>query len=526
MAEDEIFLPEVRRYNGVVIQKRDWRGRRKGERLKYRWKTTPYRHQVDAVKKLLSTGFGGALLMEPRTGKTKTLIDYASILYKAEKIDRMVVFCPLSVLGVWEHEFATHCPVPYRITVWDSKSRREKSLPRWGSPRLEVVVLNYDALSSPGRVYITRKGYEARSRTRGGRYDVYRALEHWQPQLVVLDESHIIKTATAKKTGMILKLAKVADYRVIMTGTVVTKKKRMHDVWAQWEFLNPSRFDMTHAEFKAFYGRFLNRGSYDLWIQNNNTDLLRMQIHQDSYAISREECFDLPPRLPNEIHHINLTDSGTAYDDMAEYMLHQIETGEVTEASLAIVQTLRLRQITGGVARTAPTLEFPDGRLYRVGQEKLDHLEDVLADLCGQEEKVVVAAQFVNDILSIQHICDRLKIKSYLLYGAIKRSDRDKNIADFRKHEGPAVFIMNPQAGSLGIDLSTAGVFIWFSLTNSYVHYTQAEDRIALNQRGTKYIYLLATGTVDEVVYEVLQGDGDVAKAIMTSPRRLLREVD
>jgi hypothetical protein len=48
----------------------------------------------------------------------------------------------------------------------------------------------------------------------------------WQPQLIVLDESHRIKNWMAKKTKMIVKLGTVADYRVIATGTSVTKKKR------------------------------------------------------------------------------------------------------------------------------------------------------------------------------------------------------------------------------------------------------------------------------------------------------------
>src|ERR1700744_3657299 len=123
LTETEFAIPQVRRYNGVAIIKRDCLGRKRGERVKYKWKTRPYKHQVEAILKLLDTGFGGALLMEPRTGKTKTLIDYASIMFQAGKIGRMIVFCPVSVLGVWEDQFEAHCPVPYRITVWDRKTR-------------------------------------------------------------------------------------------------------------------------------------------------------------------------------------------------------------------------------------------------------------------------------------------------------------------------------------------------------------------------------------------------------------------
>src|SRR3546814_10797975 len=47
----------------------------------YRFKTRPYAHQKEALRQLISNGYGGALLMEPRTGKTKTTIDYMSMLH-------------------------------------------------------------------------------------------------------------------------------------------------------------------------------------------------------------------------------------------------------------------------------------------------------------------------------------------------------------------------------------------------------------------------------------------------------------
>jgi len=502
----------------------------------YIWRTKPYAHQVSAVKKLLSTDFGGALLMEPRTGKTKTLIDYVSILYQLGKVERVLVFCPVSVMGVWKDEFETHCPFEYQIIVWDSVVRKNyPRIPRRRDGKLQIVVVNYDALSTPGQV-VTRTverdedqkplTIKTRSKNRGGRFDVYKSLEAWGPHVVALDESHRIKSATAKKSKMIHKLGKIADYRVIMTGTVVTKRKRVFDVWSQWEFMNPDRFDMTFREFKAHFGRWVKLQGYEKWLGNQNTRELHKLIHRDAFAITRAECFDLPARLPPEIIRVPLVKSGKAYDDMANEMIHQIETGEVTEASLPIVQLVRLRQITSGVARTNPTPEHPDGRLYRVGTEKLAVFRDMLEDLIEAGEKVVVGAQFVHDIQAIESICRKLKVKCYPLYGKVSRQDRDFNIKAFRAHtDGCAVFVMQPAAGSLGIDLSTAGTFIWFSLTLSYVDFTQAEDRIALNKdaRGTRFVYLLAEDTVDEVIYHTLQADGDVAKAIMKSPKSLLR---
>src|SRR5690606_15989850 len=96
--------------------------------MAYKWKTKPYRHQVAAVKSALvglkKTG-GYALLMAPRTGKTKTAIDLASIKHQLGEVNRVVVICPLSVIDVWVNEIRNHCPFRLRITVWDKEGRKE-----------------------------------------------------------------------------------------------------------------------------------------------------------------------------------------------------------------------------------------------------------------------------------------------------------------------------------------------------------------------------------------------------------------
>jgi SNF2 family DNA or RNA helicase len=491
---------------------------------KYKFKTTPYRYQVMAIKKLLSTGFGGALLMAPRTGKTKTLIDYAGALYSAGKIKRVLIFCPLGVIGVWEAQIAQHCPHAYRIVTWDKESRKQGAeLPKYSAKdTLDFVIINYDALSTPGAVIKSDEyGNKLRSKRRGGRFDIFKALARWQPNLIALDESHRIKSSSAVKSRMLHKLGKVAEYRVIMTGTVVTKKKRIFDVYSQWKFLNPSRFNMTFTTFKETYGQWTTRNGFPQWLRNINEDDLHAQIHQDAFAISREECYDLPPRR-EQIIPVKLHESAPYYEQMAKEMVARIQTGEITVASIALVQTLRLRQITSGIAKTEPTEQYPEGRLVRVGYEKLEVMKDLLSDLFEADEKVVVGAQFVGDIAAIARMCEELKVPAYVVRGGVKRRDRDESIRLFRERPGPSCFIAQPQAAAEGIDLSSASICIWFSMTPSYVSFTQFEDRIALSKRSTIFMYLIAHGTVDELLYETLQGDGEVAQAIMASPERLL----
>lgn len=499
--------------------------------LTYRFSRKPYAHQVRALRFLLSTKRGGALLMEPRTGKTKVVIDYMCILHLAGKVNRVMVFCPVGVMGVWREQLEANCTVPYRMLVWDKDARKDTALPKYGKDVLDIVIVNYDALSTPGAVIgKDKEGNIKRSKSRGGRFAVKRAIQRWQPQLLVLDESHRIKSPSARKTTAIHSLRKVPEYRVIMTGTVQTKKKRYFDIYSQWKFLNEERFGgMTFGEFKDHFGKWKQvetstGGKYPKFLGARNQKELHQLIHRDAFSVRRDECYDLPAKT-SQIIPVELEESAQVYDQMAEDMVARIRTGEITEASIPLVQQLRLQQITSGLAKTMPTLDHPEGRLVVVGSEKLRVLQDRLEDLLEADEKIVIGAQFTGDILRIQKLVRKMKgVPCYVIRGGVKPAERDRARNEFNKVDGGAVFIGQPAAASEGIDLSAASIMIWYSLTPSWVHFTQFSDRIALSEHPTFHEFLLARGTIDELRYQGLLEDEDVGKMMITSPERLLRE--
>ena len=447
--------------------------------------------------------------MEPRTGKTKTTVDYLSILHKAGKVDRVVILCPLSVIGVWEDEFAAHSPVDFTVVVWDRDGRKEESLPTTPG-RLNIVVINYDAFSISDK------------RSKTGRMWLRDTLRAWGPQAMVLDESHIIKTPSAKKTYAIWSVAWrfgrgrtpkecLVPYRVILTGTPVTKAKRVFDIYSQWKFLNPSRFEdySTFDEFKNRYGKWTHRNGYPQWLGNRNVKELRRRIERDAHQVRRRDCFDLPPvthqRVPVQLSQRNWEH----YREMERDMLTKLANGEISTASIKLVQTMRLSQITSGLAMTE------EDRLYQIGREKLEALRELLEPLHTAEEKVVVAARFKADLQRARKLGREMGFEVYGIYGGIERKQRDENIRAFRRTGKPAMMVIQPQAASLGIDLSSASTMVWLSLTPSFVNFSQACDRIALADRPTHFYHLLVPGTVDYDLFESLRNDRDVAEVML-----------
>jgi len=502
---------------------------------KYRYKKRPYKHQVLALKKLLSTGFGGALLMEPRTGKTKVAIDYTAILHQEYGVNRVMMIGPVVAIQVWIDQLAENMPHKYRLTIWDRKGRKEGTMPSYGKDILDIILINYDAFSTPGelRYYLRgekkgqpvldKHGNHMRSNKRGGRYGMKDKIKRWNPQLIILDESHRIKSPSAKKSTAIHSLGPLAEYRLILTGTVVTKSKRLYDVYSQWKFLNPGRFaGMNFKEFKARYGRWMAMDGYEKFLGTRNEEELHEQIHKDSFSITREECYDLPKQT-TQIIPVQLEESAELYDQMAEDMVARIHTGEITEASIRLVQNLRLQQITSGITKTTPSPQHPEGRVVNIGAEKLRIIGDRLEDLMEADEKVVIGAHFKHDIARLEELGKSLKVPVFSIHGGVKQADRAPIPKAFSKVRGGAIFIGQPAAAGEAIDLSAASIMQWYSLPTSWVNFRQFSDRIALSEKPTFHEFYLAAGTIDFLMYETLMEDGDIGKKMIMSPERLLR---
>ena len=83
-------------------------------------RAAPYQHQRRAFEfsyRLFTEDAspGAALLMEMGTGKTITSIAIAGALWLAGRVKRVLIVAPLSILGVWEEEFAKFADFPYTM---------------------------------------------------------------------------------------------------------------------------------------------------------------------------------------------------------------------------------------------------------------------------------------------------------------------------------------------------------------------------------------------------------------------------
>ena len=119
-------------------------------------KVRPYSHQQNAfdfvcslfgLTTLEEASSGACLLMEMGTGKSLVGLAVAGILARFSLIERVLIVCPLSIMGVWEEELAKFADYSYTVTLLRGTMQKKKAqlanLPR---SELQIVVTNYETM--------------------------------------------------------------------------------------------------------------------------------------------------------------------------------------------------------------------------------------------------------------------------------------------------------------------------------------------------------------------------------------------
>jgi len=348
----------------------------------YEFKTRPYEHQKKALREARGRE-AFAYLMEMGTGKTKVAVDEIGISYSDGLIDAVLVVAPKGVYANWiRKEIPDHMPDDLAksaaIYLWDgmgtvrSKNLAERCMTHKG---LSILIMNTEAFSS------SKKAIEFATKfLRSRRAAIY------------IDESTLIKNHSSSRSKTLIKLAPLARFRRIMTGSPVTRSPL--DFFAQFQFLKPGllgtanwfAFRARYAilEQKVFGGRsVLTVSGYQ-----NLSDLTE-RVQQHSFRVLKEECLDLPPKVFVR-REVELTDEqARAYAAMRDEAFAELEDGGFASATAVITQIMRLHQIVCGHVTNA------DGDLVTIPSRRVEALLEVTEELSG---KTIVWARYRQDI--------------------------------------------------------------------------------------------------------------------------------
>ena len=468
--------------------------------MNYKFKKKPYKHQLTALEKSWNRETY-AYFMEMGTGKTKVLIDNASMLYDKGKINGVLIIAPKGVIGTWyNQELPTHLPnhIENVTILWQSnitKKQRENLESLFEvEESLHILIMNVEALSTTKGVEFAKKFLSCHE------------------TLMAIDESTTIKNPKAKRTKNIIKASEMAKYRRIMTGSPVTKNPL--DLYSQCEFLNPYLLDFT--SYYAFRNRYaqmktINVQGRSIQVVDKFQNLAELSdtLKNFSYRVLKEDCLDLPDKIYMK-RQINLTpDQNKLYDQMKKEALAILNGKRLTTVN-ALTQLMRLHQITCG------HFTADDGTTQPIKNNRIDELMDVLEEIEG---KAIIWAHYQYDIKSIIKEIVKVHGPGSIVdyYGLTPQDERQPNIKKFQSDPKCRFIVGTPSTGGYGITLTAANTVIYYSNGYDLEKRLQSEDRAHRigQKKSVTYVDINADNTVDEKIVKSLRKKINIASEVL-----------
>lgn len=429
-------------------------------------KTKPYAHQLEIFEKFKDKN-EFALFLEMGTGKTKIVLDYLS--YNIDFFERALVFCPKSVISSWEDEVPKHSDLSYQVVTGPTTKKRQ-AITEGIQKKSKLFITNYEAVLAL--------------------YDFIKDMF----DVIILDESTYIKNPWAKRTKRIIKLGDNCRVRIIMTGMAVTNSPL--DIWAQYRFLDKGKsFGSSFLGFrnKYFYSDY---NKWNWFLKDGSINKINHAIYKKAVRKLKSECIDLPPKIyeqrivdmPKQVRKI--------YDEMRLLLVAEINMNEKLTVREAIVKTLRLQQITGGVIPT-------DAGKYYYNDYKIKVLNEIIQENPG--EKIVIWCNFLEEIHMIERSFSEKGLKYVSIYGKIKH--RTEIIHQFQNDPDTKYFIGQIKTAGMGITLTAANLVVYYSNSFSVEARYQSEDRCHRIGQENKVLYIdiLSRKSIDMYIVNVLK---------------------
>lgn len=406
-------------------------------------------HQIDAVE--FARVREGSMI-QGGLGIGKTRIGLAMIK-EMRWNHRVLVLCPKVVRSIWYDEYIDHSySISTDFVVPEGTTENRRLQIRYLTPPY-VVVLNYESA-------LRLKDDLLRS--------------EWD--LLILDESHRIKSFSSGISRLAGRLATRSTRRLLLTGTPADKPT---DWLGQFRALD-KRVLGTKTDFHRRYCVHGNPHIPQQITGYRNLPELGERIEPYIKRIDTKDVLDLP-ESSDTIIKVQMGAQGMRrYRKMESEFVISLDDEREIIAENDLVRLLRLAQMTGG------TMETEDG-VIKVDDAKEKALRDWLDDV---DEPVVVVCRFSADIAAVHRAAEG---RSLELSG---RRDELKEWQDGKAQ----VLALQIKTGGVGISLVRAAVMMFYSVGYSLIDIEQARGRVLRpgQERRVRYIHLVARGTIDE----------------------------
>ncbi len=333
----------------------------------------------------------------------------------------------------------------------------------------------------------------------------------WPFGTVIADEATKLKSFRLKGQGSKRASAlgqvahRYADRWVNLTGTPAPNG--LQDLWGQTWFLDGgARLGRTYTSFKE---RWFAPSHNGYGLEPFPHAQREIEERLGDICLTIRDGLQLDAPIVNELYVDLPRKARELYRDMEKTMFAEIAGHEV-EALNAASRTMKCLQLANGAAYVDE-----EGTWAEVHQEKIDALADVIEEAAGAP--VLVAYHFKSDLSRLRRAFP----------GARVLDTDPETIRQWNAGRIP-ILLAHPASAGHGLNLQDGGnILAFFSVNWNLEEHDQIIERIgparqkqAGHDRPVFIHYILARGTVDELVLERLRSKRAVQDLLLEAMQR------
>ena len=422
----------------------------------------PLEHQKEAIQKLVENK---KFILADDMGLGKTTSTIIAALESGAK--KVLIICPATLKINWKREIENYSEKS--IYIAESKNF---------STEADFVIINYDIIKN---FHDPKKKDE--SQVLAANFD-----------LVIIDEAHYIKNATAQRTKLINHIVKKTDRLWLLTGTPMTS--RPIDYFNLLSLIDsPVAKNWMAYAIRYCQGYQFNVGGRKVWNVTGASNLEELRDRTLGLTLRRlkENVLDLPDKIITPVY---LRLKSKEYENvMGEYYDWYDKNPEESKSlTVQFSKLTKVRQI--------------------IADEKIAQTIELAENILEQDKKVIIFCNFTD---SLNKICEHFGKTAVKVDGSMSKPERQLSVDRFQEDDKVKVFVGNIKAAGVGLTLTAAEAVIMNDLSFLPSDHSQAEDRAyRYGQKNNVLVYYpIFENTIEGIIYDILANKKQVISTVL-----------
>ncbi|XP_045335551.1 DNA annealing helicase and endonuclease ZRANB3 isoform X4 [Leopardus geoffroyi] len=426
----------------------------------------------------------GRCMVADEMGLGKTIQAIAIAYFYKEEWPLLIVV-PSSLRYPWTEEMEKWIPElsPEDINVIQNKT----DIGRISTSK--VTILGYGLLTTDAETLIC-------------------ALNNQNFKVVIVDESHYMKSRNATRSKILLPIVQTAKRAILLTGTPALG--RPEELFMQIEALFPQKFG-TWTEYAKRYCNahmrfFGKRPQWDCRGASNLNELHHLLSDIMIRRLKTDVLTQLPPkvrqRIPFDLPSAAAKELNTSFEEWEKLM--RAPNSGATETVMGLI-----------------TCIFKQTAIAKAGAVK-DYIKMMLQN---DSLKFLVFAHHLSMLQACTEAVIENKTRYIRIDGSVPSSERIHLVNQFQKDPDTRVAILSIQAAGQGLTFTAATHVVFAELYWDPGHIKQAEDRAhRIGQCSSVNIhYLVANGTLDTLMWGMLNRKTQVTGSTLNGRKEQLQ---